>query len=60
MGLHKAAWSQVVLRYIYVLVCFCKWLDAYTAFQGIFIDIKIIFETFFDHLIYNLFKFIFS
>ena len=37
MGLHKAAWGQVVLRYICVLVCCCKRLDAFTntAYQGI-------------------------
>ena len=31
MGLYKAARGQVVLRYICVLVCCCKRLDAYTS-----------------------------
>ena len=48
MGLHKAAWGQVVLRYIYVLVCCCKQLDAYTytACQGICINIKTLLKSF--------------
>ena len=42
MGLYKAAWGLVVLRYICVLVCYCKRLDAYinTACQGIYINIE--------------------
>ena len=41
-GLHKEAWVQVVLRYICVLVCCCKRLDACvnTACQGICINIE--------------------
>ena len=41
MGLHKAAWGQVVLRYICVLVCCCKQLDACanTACQGVCVRI---------------------
>ena len=29
MVLYKAAWGQVVLRYICILVCCCKQLDTY-------------------------------
>ena len=48
----------MVLRYICVLVCCCKRLDAcmYTACQGIYIKINTLLETFFDHLFYNLFS----
>ena len=48
MGLHKAAWGQVVLRYICVLVCCCKRLDACTntACQGICINIETLLRSF--------------
>ena len=48
MGLHKAAWGQVVLRYICVLVCCCKPLDACanTACQGFCINVETIFKSF--------------
>ena len=48
MGLHKAAWGQVVLRYICVLVCCCKRLDACmnTACQGICINVETLLESF--------------
>ena len=48
MGLYKAAWGQVVLRYICVLVCCCKQLDACmnTACQGICININTLLKSF--------------
>ena len=48
MGLHKAAWGQVVLRYICVLVCYCKRLDVYiyTAYQDVCINIETFLEPF--------------
>ena len=48
MGLHKAAWGQVVLRYICVLICCCKRLDTYanTACQGICINVETILKSF--------------
>ena len=48
MGLHKAAWGQVVLRYICVLVCCCKLLDACanTACQGVCINVETLFKSF--------------
>ena len=48
MGLYKAAWGQVVLRYICVLVCCCKRLDAYanTACQGVCINIETLLRSF--------------
>ena len=48
VGLHKAAWGQVVLRYICVLVCCCKLLDSCinTACQGICINIESFFKSF--------------
>ena len=48
MGLHKAAWGQVVLRYICVLVCCCKGLDACvnTACQGVCINIETLLRSF--------------
>ena len=48
MGLYKAAWGQVVLRYICVPVCCCKQLDAYTytACQGVCINIETLLESF--------------
>ena len=48
MGLHKASWGQVVLRYIFVLVCCCKQLDACmnTACQGVCINIETLLESF--------------
>ena len=48
MGLHKAAWGQVVLRYICVLVFYCKRLDvcANTAFQGVCINIETLLKSF--------------
>ena len=48
MGLHKAAWGQVVLRYICVLVCYCKRLDASanTACQGVCINVETLLESF--------------
>ena len=50
MGLHKAAWGQVVLRYICVLVFCCKRLDAcsYTAYQGICLNVETLLESFFS------------
>ena len=48
MGLHKAAWGQVVLRYICVLVCCCKRLDACAnaACQGVCINVKTLLKSF--------------
>ena len=48
IGLHKAAWGQVVLKYICILVCCYKQLNAYinTAFQGICINVDTLLETF--------------
>ena len=48
MGLHKAAWGQVVLRYICVLVCCCKRFDACgnTAFQGVCISVETLLKSF--------------
>ena len=48
MGLHKAAWGQVVLRYICVLVCCCKRLDACanTACQGVCINVETLLRSF--------------
>ena len=48
MGLHKAAWGQMVLRYIFVLVCCCKQLDACanTAWQGICINVETLLKSF--------------
>ena len=48
IGLHKAAWHQVVLRYICVLTCYCKQLDTCTntACQGVCINIKTILKSF--------------
>ena len=48
MGLHKAAWGQVVLRYICVLVCCCKRLDACTntACQGVCINVETLLKSF--------------
>ena len=48
IGLHKATWGQVVLRYICVLVYCCKRLDAYTntACEGICINIKTLLKSF--------------
>ena len=48
IGLHKAAWGQLVLSSICVLGCCCKWLDAYinTACQGVCINIKTILKSF--------------
>ena len=48
MGLYKAAWDQVVLRYICVLVCCCKRLDACTntACQGLCINVETLLEFF--------------
>ena len=48
IGLHKAAWGQVVLRYICALVRCCKQLDActYTACQGVYINAQTLLESF--------------
>ena len=48
MGLHKAPWGQVVLRYICVLVCCHKLLDAcmYTACKGVYIKVESALEPF--------------
>ena len=48
MGLHKAAWGQVVLRYICVLVFGCKRLDACanTACQGVCINVETLLRSF--------------
>ena len=48
MGLYKAAWGRVVLRYICVLVCCCKRLDACanTACQGICINVETLLKSF--------------
>ena len=48
MGLYKAAWGQVVLRYICVLVCYCIRLDACTntAFQGVCINFETLLKSF--------------
>ena len=50
MGLYKAAWGQVVLRYICVLVCCCKRLDACTntACQGVRINVETLLKSFLD------------
>ena len=61
MGLYKADWGLVLLRYIYILVFYCKQFDAcmYTACQGICINVENFLKTFLDHSFYNLGKFIF-
>ena len=48
MGLHKAAWDQLVLSYICVLVFCCKQLDACmcTTCQGISIKFETLLESF--------------
>ena len=48
MGLHKAAWGQFFLRYICVLVCCCKRLDACanTASQGVCINVETLLKSF--------------
>ena len=50
MGLYKAVWGQVVLRYICVLVCYCKQLDACRniACQGVCINVETLLESFFS------------
>ena len=51
MGLHKAAWGQVVLKSNCVLVCCYKQLDAYmyTAFQGIYMKAETLLEILFTY-----------
>ena len=62
MSLYKAAWGQVVLRYICVLVCYCKTLDActYTACQGICINIETLLESFLSICFMNYLSIYFS
>ena len=57
MGLYKAAWGQMMLRYICVLICYCKQLDIcfYTACQGIYINIQTLFKSILEYLVYTLF-----